>query len=183
LIREAAANFYASEEWVHAHGHPRTGEEAAHLPFVGADRSGQFLGYLRQHGLPLHEANFSCYADHSVAHWALVRQGMGIGQKSGIGRTPTRGIDDRTPFGKAGTSLEIFRQALGQSVQPLGDQIAACEGQFFGPFIHFDARNCTGLFDDPNQGCAVGRILPNGLIVENDPRNVLHRVRVAEQDR
>jgi len=79
LIREAAANFYASEDWVKAHGHPRSAEEAAHLPFVGADRSGQFLGYLRQHGLPLSEANFSCYADHSVAHWALVRQGMGIG--------------------------------------------------------------------------------------------------------
>ena len=46
---------------------------------MGSDRSGQFLGYLRQHGLPLSEANFSCYADHSVANWALVRQGMGIG--------------------------------------------------------------------------------------------------------
>jgi DNA-binding transcriptional LysR family regulator len=79
LIREAVANFYASQAWVQAHGHPRAGAEAAHLPFVGADRSGQFLGYLRQHGLPLSEANFSCYADHSVAHWALVRQGMGIG--------------------------------------------------------------------------------------------------------
>ena len=46
---------------------------------MGSDRSGQYLGYLRMHGLPLSEANFSCYADHSVAHWALVRQGMGIG--------------------------------------------------------------------------------------------------------
>jgi len=79
FIREASASFYASEDWVQAHGHPRSGEDAAHLPFVGSDRSGQFLGYLRQHGLPLSEANFSCYADHSVAHWALVRQGMGIG--------------------------------------------------------------------------------------------------------
>ena len=79
LIREAAANFYASQAWVHVHGHPRTGEDAAHLPFVGSDRAGQFLAYLRRHGLPLSEANFSCYADHSVAHWALVRQGMGIG--------------------------------------------------------------------------------------------------------
>jgi DNA-binding transcriptional LysR family regulator len=79
LIRETAANFYASESWVKAHGHPRTAEEAAHLPFVGSDRSGRFLAYLRQHGLPLTEANFSCYADHTVAHWALVRQGMGIG--------------------------------------------------------------------------------------------------------
>ncbi len=80
LIREAAANFYASEDWVKAHGHPRSAEEAAELPFVGSsDRSGQFLSYLRRHGLPLSEANFSCYADHSVAHWALVHQGMGIG--------------------------------------------------------------------------------------------------------
>jgi DNA-binding transcriptional LysR family regulator len=79
LIREATALFYASEDWVKAHGHPRGAHEAAHLPFVGSDRSGQFLGFLRQHGLPVSETNFSCYADHTVAHWALVRQGMGIG--------------------------------------------------------------------------------------------------------
>lgn len=79
LVREATAHFYASESWVNAHGHPRSAEDAARLSFVGSDRSGQYLGYLRMHGLPLSEANFSCYADHSVAHWALVRKGMGIG--------------------------------------------------------------------------------------------------------
>ena len=79
LIREAAANFYASEDWVRVHGHPRQAEDAAHLPFVGADRSGHFLAYLRQHGLPISEANFSCYANSSNAHWALVSSGMGIG--------------------------------------------------------------------------------------------------------
>jgi DNA-binding transcriptional LysR family regulator len=79
LIREASASFYASEDWVRIHGHPRNAEEAAHLAFVGSDRSGQYLGYLRQHGLHLSEANFSCYAEHSVASWSLVRQGMGIG--------------------------------------------------------------------------------------------------------
>ena len=79
FVREAVANFYASEDWVKLHGHPRQAEEAAPLPFVGSDRSGRFLAYLRQHGLPLSEANFSCYCDHTMAHWALVRQGMGIG--------------------------------------------------------------------------------------------------------
>lgn len=79
LVREVSASFYASEDWVRLHGHPRTAEDAAHLDFVGGDRSGQFLSYLRLHGLPLSESNFSCYADHSVAHWPLVRQGMGIG--------------------------------------------------------------------------------------------------------
>jgi DNA-binding transcriptional LysR family regulator len=79
LIREAAAHFYASEDWVRVHGHPRHAEETAQLPFVGTDRSGRFLDHLRQHGLPLSEANFSCYCDHSNGYWALVRHGMGIG--------------------------------------------------------------------------------------------------------
>lgn len=79
FIREATASFYASEDWVAAHGHPRRAEEAADLPFVGSDRSGQFLGYLRRHGLPVSDANFSCYCTHSMSHWALVREGMGIG--------------------------------------------------------------------------------------------------------
>jgi len=79
LIREATASFYASEAWVRLHGHPRAAGDVADLPFVGSDRSGRFLAYLRQHGLPLSESNFSCYADHSLAHWALVRQGLGIG--------------------------------------------------------------------------------------------------------
>jgi DNA-binding transcriptional LysR family regulator len=79
LIREPEANFYAAEDWVKVHGHPRHAEEAARLPFVGSDRSGHLLAYLRQHGLPLSEANFSCYADQSIAAWALVRQGVGIG--------------------------------------------------------------------------------------------------------
>jgi DNA-binding transcriptional LysR family regulator len=79
LICEATAHFYASESWVKTHGHPRTAEDAAQLPFVGSDRSGQFLGYMKRHGLLLTEANFSCYADHSVAHWSLVREGLGIG--------------------------------------------------------------------------------------------------------
>lgn len=78
-IREATAGFYVSEDWVKTHGHPRSAEEASHLPFVGSDRSGQFLGYLRQHGLPVSEANFSCYCEHSIPHLALVQQGMGIG--------------------------------------------------------------------------------------------------------
>jgi len=79
LVREATACFYASEDFVRAHGHPRTASDATHLPFVGADRVGGYLGYLQQHGLPLTEANFSCYADHSVANFELMRNGLGIG--------------------------------------------------------------------------------------------------------
>ena len=79
FIREATASFYASEAWVKTHGHPRSAEDATHLPFVGSDRNGRYLSYLRAHSLPVSEANFSCYADHTMAHWSLVREGMGIG--------------------------------------------------------------------------------------------------------
>ncbi len=79
LIREASAHFYASEDWVKTHGHPRCAADAANLPFVGFERNGQYLAYLQQHGLPVTQANFSCHAEHSVANWALVRHGMGIG--------------------------------------------------------------------------------------------------------
>ena len=79
LVREASACFYASEDWVKANGHPRSAADAANLPFVGAERNGPYLGFLQQHGLPVTEASFSCHAEHSVANWALVRAGMGIG--------------------------------------------------------------------------------------------------------
>jgi DNA-binding transcriptional LysR family regulator len=92
LIRETEAHFYASEGWVQAHGHPRNAEDARHLPFVGWDRNGQYLAYLRQHGLLLSEDNFSCYADHTVAHWALVCQGMGIGAMMGEIARKTPGV-------------------------------------------------------------------------------------------
>jgi len=79
FIRDAQAGFYAAAGWVQQHGHPRTATQAARHAFVGSDRAGRYLAYLRQHGLPLEVANFSCYAENSMAHWALVQQGLGIG--------------------------------------------------------------------------------------------------------
>lgn len=101
LIREATASFFASKDWVKTHGHPRSAEDAVQHAFVGADRSGHYLAYLRQHGLPLSEANFSCYAEHSMASWSLVRHGLGIGaMMDDIARdTPgiVRVLDDVAP--------------------------------------------------------------------------------------
>lgn len=100
-IREVEAHYYASKDWVRQNGHPRTAEEAARLPFVGSDRSGQYLAFLRHHGLPLTEASFSCYASNTAAHWALVSQGLGIGpmMKEIAEATPNmvRVLDDVPP--------------------------------------------------------------------------------------
>jgi DNA-binding transcriptional LysR family regulator len=101
-IREATAFFYASQDWVKTHGHPGSAEDATQLPFVGSDRQGRYLAYLRAHGLPVNESNFSCYVDHTVAHWALVQQGLGIGaMMEEIARGTTgvvRVLDDVPPI-------------------------------------------------------------------------------------
>jgi DNA-binding transcriptional LysR family regulator len=79
LIREVSASFYASEEWIQQHGHPRTTADALQHDFIGADRAGQYLKYLHTLGLPLTAAQFRSYSDNSVTHWEMVRQGLGIG--------------------------------------------------------------------------------------------------------
>ncbi len=61
------------------HGHPRSAQDALAHPFIGADRHGAYLAYLRQHGLPLSEAHFVVRCEHSLVGWQLVRQGLGIG--------------------------------------------------------------------------------------------------------
>ena len=78
-IREASAGFYASKAWVAQNGHPRTAEEALRQRFVGSDRSGRYLAFLRQHGLPIDAAHFACYAESTVSYGSLVRNGLGIG--------------------------------------------------------------------------------------------------------
>jgi DNA-binding transcriptional LysR family regulator len=79
LIREATAGFYASEAWVAAHGHPHTAEEAVAHDFIGVDRTGRFLEFLRSHGLPLTATNIPMYSENSVTAWEMLRQGLGIG--------------------------------------------------------------------------------------------------------
>lgn len=102
LVRQAQAGFYASEVWVRTHGHPRTAEDATRAVFVGSDRNGQYLAYLRHRGLNLSESQFSCYADQTALHWELVRQGLGIGATMDeiANKTPgvVRVLDDVPPL-------------------------------------------------------------------------------------
>ncbi|WP_287983634.1 LysR family transcriptional regulator [Diaphorobacter sp.] len=79
LVREASAHFYASQSWVAEHGHPYTVQDALAHRFIGADRTGAFLKYLRAFGLPLEASHFCTLAENSVVAWQLVRQGLGIG--------------------------------------------------------------------------------------------------------
>lgn len=84
------------------HGHPRTASDAANVAYIGADRNGQYLGMLQQQGLPVTEANVSCYAYHSVVQWSLAREGFGVAAMVDDVALATPGMmrvfDDITPF-------------------------------------------------------------------------------------
>ena len=71
-VRDARAGFYASSSWVRRHGHPRTAAQAARHAFVGSDRSGRYLEYLRGLGLPVDADRFSCHAQSTMMHWVLM---------------------------------------------------------------------------------------------------------------
>jgi DNA-binding transcriptional LysR family regulator len=79
IIAESTAGFYASVAWVAAHGHPRTADHAVVHDFIGSDRTGRLLDYLRAHGVPLSERNIRTQSDNSVTTWEIVRHGLGIG--------------------------------------------------------------------------------------------------------
>ena len=77
-VRQATAGFYASQAWIERHGHPRSPDEATHHRFIGADRSGRYLGMLREFGLALTEDHFSCYAESNLVAIRLAAAGLGI---------------------------------------------------------------------------------------------------------
>lgn len=79
LLFEASAGWYASEQWVALHGHPRTAAQARDLDFIGVDRAGRYIEQLAAHGLPLAPEQFRLLSENSVTSWMLVRQGLGIG--------------------------------------------------------------------------------------------------------
>ena len=70
---------FAAKSYVAQFGLLNTNKEANNASFVGFDTEDQFLDILNQQGLNLTRENFSVIAENHSAHWALVKQGMGIG--------------------------------------------------------------------------------------------------------
>lgn len=78
-IRDVTAGFYASKAWVAAHGTPRSGADAARVPFVGLDRGDRLVSYLQDKGLNVSAKNFAVRSENAIVSWELVRQGLGVG--------------------------------------------------------------------------------------------------------
>ena len=87
-----------------------------------------------------------------------------------------QGIADgnyRPPLGKARPHLLIFRQALPQPVQPLGDKFTreACHRVKAG--VHLNPGHDTLIRQVLREGFAVGCCLAQGLVVHDHPADEL----------
>lgn len=77
--RDNEAQLYASCEYLDRVGMLANVEDALHAHYIGFDNNEAYLQGLAAHGLPLTPAHFPVRSTSHFVHWAMVRQGLGIG--------------------------------------------------------------------------------------------------------
>jgi DNA-binding transcriptional LysR family regulator len=70
---------YATPDYLSRLGHPRSWHDLARAEFVVFGETAAFIEGLRAHGMPLTARQLPVQVDSYLAHWALVKHGVGIG--------------------------------------------------------------------------------------------------------
>lgn len=78
-IRDETACLYASRSYLDEIGELATPDDLARARFIGFDENVTFLDGLNALGLKLTPKHFPLVSSSHVVHWALVKQGLGIG--------------------------------------------------------------------------------------------------------
>jgi DNA-binding transcriptional LysR family regulator len=78
-IRDDIARLYATAEYLQQLGNPQTRADFSAASFVGFDASGMVIDELNRRGFNLAKSNFPILSENYIAHWELVKQGLGIG--------------------------------------------------------------------------------------------------------
>ena len=105
-LADAEAHLYAAKTYLAELGHPTSVDELSQADFVGIDRSDILLNAYKRLGLDLSLENFKAIAESHIVHWALVKQGVGIG-------VMTHQVGDAEP---------LVDRAL-PSLEPLGSEL------------------------------------------------------------
>ena len=79
LLRQSAARFFASTEYLDRHGRPQTPADLSRADFVGFAPLDRLLLRWNQLGLTLTRANFRYLTDNGVVMAEMLRQGLGVG--------------------------------------------------------------------------------------------------------
>lgn len=78
-IKDVSARLYATPGYLERIGRPTAPEDFQRADFVSFDNTGGVLNYLNELGLNLTKSNFPILTENYIAHWELVKQGLGIG--------------------------------------------------------------------------------------------------------
>jgi len=78
-IKEVNARLYATPAYLEQIGRPHVAEDLQRASFISFDSSGMLINGLNALGLNLNKQNFPILTENYIAHWALVKQGLGIG--------------------------------------------------------------------------------------------------------
>ena len=103
-----------------------------------------------------------CLTDGGVA-----RQRMRVGGDARPRRDVPPDSDHCAPLGELGAQFHVFCAALGEAVETLGDFFAGAKRHVLGAGVHLDSGNRADAREQLRKGRAVGRFLPQRLVVED----------------
>ena len=78
LLRESAAQFYASRSWVERHGHPASPADIAPEEIIGFERSERFAEFLRGIGTRVGVDDLRLVSESTAVVWEMVKAGLGV---------------------------------------------------------------------------------------------------------
>lgn len=78
-IADAQARLYASREYLASTGPFPDADALSKADFIGFDRNSELVQGLASFGVQIDESRFVAGSNSHHAHWALVRQGLGVG--------------------------------------------------------------------------------------------------------
>jgi DNA-binding transcriptional LysR family regulator len=78
-IKDVSARLYSTPEYLNQIGKPKTPEDLNRADFISFDSTGMLIDRLNALGLDLTKKNFPMLTENYIAHWELVKQGLGIG--------------------------------------------------------------------------------------------------------
>jgi len=78
-IKDVAARLYATPEYLKEIGDPQNPEDLSRADFISFDNTDGLISGLNALGLNINKKNFPLQTEHFIAHWELVKQGLGIG--------------------------------------------------------------------------------------------------------
>lgn len=79
LLGEMTADFYASEDWVAAHGVPLSPADLARVDILAFEPIERFIDHLGRWGVPITASQCRIVSESSVVLWEMLRRGLGVG--------------------------------------------------------------------------------------------------------